>query len=113
MENLLETVRSLNTAFTVVHKSDEELVLALEHADVAGTVRPTNLRFQEPHDVWASCWNETHREWKEISGFVIPDQGKIVDAFIKPIGNSVKISLSDKCIPLIRWGFTAKWCILE
>jgi hypothetical protein len=113
MQNLFETIRSLSTVFTVLHKNDEELVLALERAAVAGTVRQANLRFQELYDVWACCWDENHQEWKDISGFVIPEHGKIVEAFVKPIGDSVKLSFSDQDSPLVRWGFTAKKCILE
>ncbi|MFC5571605.1 hypothetical protein ACFPN1_16240 [Lysobacter yangpyeongensis] len=113
MDDLFHTVRSLQTQFVVAHRTEEEIVLAVDAAEVAGVLGPANLRFSRPRDAWASRWDSVLREWQDVPELSTPMHGLICEAHIKPIPVGITVSFSDKQEPLIRWGFVADGLTVE
>jgi hypothetical protein len=113
MDDLLRTVRSLQTNFVVAHRTDDEIVLAVDSAEFAGVIGPASLRFTRPRRVWASRWDSAHGEWQDAPELSTPRHGLIREAHIKPVAVGFSVSFSDKQEPLVRWGFFAAGLTVE
>lgn len=108
MQTAFETIRALRTHFAVIKNSSEELAIGVDEASLGDFRGPAILRFLGPTHTWAAVWDDATREWKDIIGFTLPEQGEINEAFVKSVGSRLKISFTDRKTPLLRWGFTAK-----
>ena len=113
MDNLFETIRSLQTDFVVAHCADEEIVLAVRAVEITGVIGPANLRFSRPRGAWAARWDSVRCEWRDAPELSMPSHGWIREAHIKPIPVGISVSFSDKQDPLTRWGFTANGLTVE
>jgi hypothetical protein len=113
MDDLLRTISSLQTDFVVAHRNDDEIVLAVDSAEVAGVIGPANLRFIRPRRAWASRWDSVHGEWLDAPECSAPLHGSIREAHVKSVPVGVSVSFSDKQEPLVRWGFVADGLTVE
>ena len=113
MDDLFHVIRSLQTDFVVVHCTGEELVLAVQAAEIDGVIGPANLRFSRPWGGWACRWDSVKSEWQDTPELSMPSQGLIREAHIKPVPVGISLSFSDKQDPLIRWGFVADGLVVE
>ena len=109
MDELLRTLRSLRSDFTVVRRSEDELALAVDITDASGRATPAVLRFIRPMP-WAGRWDATRNEWQDCAS---PEYGVIVEAFAKFAGGKIHVSFSDRTLPLVRWGLTAQEVSIE
>jgi len=108
LETDFETIRALKTGFTVVKNSSDEFSFTVEEAEIGDSHCSAVLRFLNPSHVWASEWDDAASVWRDPLGFRLPEHGEINEAFVKPWGRRLKVSFTDKKIPLLRWGFTAE-----
>ena len=113
MDDLFRTVRSLQTNFVVAHRNDDEIVLAVDTAEVAGAIGPASLQFIRPRRAWASRWDSVHGEWQDAPECSAPMHGSIREAHVKPVPGGVSVTFSDKQEPLVRWGFVADGLTVE
>ena len=113
MEDSLQTIRSLCTEFVVTHRTDDEIVLAVDNFEVAGVIGPASLRFIRPRRGWASRWDAADGEWQDAPELSTPMRGAIREVHIKPVPVGVSVSFSDKQEPLVRWGFVADGLTVE
>jgi hypothetical protein len=108
MQTTFEAIRALKTRFVVIKNSSEEFTLSVAEAKLGDAHGPAELRFLSPSYTWASVWDDASSEWRDVLGFQLPENGEINEAFVKVVGHRLKVSFTDKKIPLLRWGFTAK-----
>ncbi|MYN38642.1 hypothetical protein GTP55_04575 [Duganella sp. FT109W] len=108
MQPTFETIRALKTRFVVIKNDSEEFILNVAEARLVDMQGPAELRFLNPSHTWASVWDDDSSEWRDVLGFQLPEKGEINEAFVKAVGNRLMLSFTDKKIPLLRWGFTAK-----
>jgi hypothetical protein len=108
MQTAFETIRALKAHFAVIKNSSDEFSFTVDEAELGGDHCSATLRFLNPTHVWAAVWDDAASEWRDLAGFKLPEQGEINEAFIKPVGRRLKVSFTDKKIPLLRWGFTAE-----
>jgi hypothetical protein len=113
MNDSFHTVRSLRTEFVVTRRADDEIVLAVDAAEIAGAIAPASLIFNRPRRAWASRWDSSRSEWQDAPELSAPTQGSIREAFIKPIPAGISLSFSDGQEPLVRWGFIADGLTVE
>ena len=113
MDDSFRTIRSLQTDFVVVRRTDMEIVLAVDTAEFAGIVGPAKLRFSRPRGARASRWNPDRCEWVDARELCMPASGSILEAHVKPVPGGISLSFSDKKLPLVRWGFTADAVAVE
>jgi hypothetical protein len=107
MDESFNTIRSLNTEFAVKHRGDDEIVLSVDVAEVAGVKGPANLKFTHPRRPWASRWDSAKGTWQDAPELSTPENGFIREAFIKPVPSGLSLSFSDGQAPVVRWGFIA------
>lgn len=108
MQTTFETIRALRTRFAVVKNSSDEFTFQVDEAELGDVYGPAILSFLSPTHMWAAVWDDANSEWRDVIGFNLPEQGEINEAFVKAVGNRLKVSFTDKRTPLLRWGFTAK-----
>jgi hypothetical protein len=108
MQTAFETIRALRTHFAVVKNSSEEFAIRVDDAGLRDVRGPAILKFLSPTHAWAATWDDSTKEWKDVLGFIFPEQGEINEAFVKAVGSRLKVSFTDRKNPLLRWGFTAK-----
>ena len=107
MEDQLRAVRSLQTNFVMLENTENDIVLAVDSVEMAGTTAPGILRFSRPRQVWASRWDSSARNWQDAPEFCLPTQGQIREAHIKLIPVGISASFTDRGEPLVRWGLIA------
>lgn len=107
------TIRSLNTDFIVTQRTDDEVVLTVDAANVEGAIVSAHLKFHKPRRAWACRWNSSRNEWEDKEELSSPTHGSIREAFIKPVRAGVSLSFSDGSEPIIRWGFIADRLTIE
>ncbi len=107
MDDLLNTVRSLQCNFVVTRRTDEEFVFVVDSAELAGFNGPATFRFMRPRRAWASRWDSVRGEWQDALELSAPMRGSIREARIKEVPAGITVSFSDKEDPLVRWGFIA------
>lgn len=108
MQTAFETIRALQTRFSVVQNSDDEFSFTVEEAELGERHCSATLRFLKPTNVWAGVWDDAASVWRDPPGFRLPEHGEINGAFVKPWGRRLKVSFTDKKTPLLRWGFVAE-----
>ena len=108
MEQAIQTIRSLRSSFRVSARTETEVVMHVDMAEHGGVIGPCVIRFESPIHSWADEWVPESSKWKERPDLVVPAEGQIDEAHIKPVGSRFKLSFAAHRVPLVRWGFTTK-----